>query len=401
MTLKVYLDNPYLKEIDANILEKSFKEDKYYFTLDRTIFYPHLAGGQPRDKGKINNINVIDVYEKDEDIVHILEEDIEGKDVQLSINWDNRFDLMQQHTGQHLLSSSFRSLFNAETVGFRIGEDYSTIDIQKPSLNKQEVKQVEFLTNKIIQSNFEVLSYIVKEDKLDEIPIDKLPTTDEDIRIVEIMGLDYSPCCGTHVNSTGEVGLVKIRKWENNKGNTRIEFLCGFRALDDYYWKNQYINEISSIMSSQDKDLLEKSKLLINQKENLEKENRKLKEDIYKYKGEFYLQEATSYKDIDYIVKEVKDINLKELGFISSYLNNNQEKLIQIYSIPNKENGQFLVNRSKDLDINLRELLNNISKDIELKGGGSPIVVQGAASSNLLNDVILKFYTKIREYYKG
>src|SRR5699024_4971686 len=238
-------------EIDANILEKSFKEDKYYFTLDRTIFYPHLAGGQPRDKGKINNINVIDVYEKDEDIVHILEEDIEGKDVQLSINWDNRFDLMQQHTGQHLLSSSFRSLFNAETVGFRIGEDYSTIDIQKPSLNKQEVKQVEFLTNKIIQSNFEVLSYIVKEDKLDEIPIDKLPTTDEDIRIVEIMGLDYSPCCGTHVNSTGEVGLVKIRKWENNKGNTRIEFLCGFRALDDYYWKNQYINEISSIMSSQ------------------------------------------------------------------------------------------------------------------------------------------------------
>lgn len=384
LTLKAYLNNSYLKEIDGNILEKSFQNNKYYIKLDRTIFYPHLAGGQPRDKGRINGVNVLDVYENEREIIHVLKEDIKEKKVHMSIDWDHRYDHMQQHTGQHLLSSSIYSLFNANTIGFYLGKNYATIDIEKPSLNLDEVKQIEYLTNKIIQYNFSITSYM----------------KDENIRIVEIMGLDSSPCCGTHLDTTGEVGLIKIRKWEKYKGNIRIEFLCGFRALKDYNWKNQYIREIAKMTSSRDKDVLEKTKLLIKEKEDLKKENRKLRGDLYKYKGESFLQKTTSYKGIDYIIKEIKDLNLKELGHISSYLSN-KEKLVQIYSIPGKEESKFLVSRSRDLDINLRDVLNEISKDIDLKGGGSPLVVQGGAVNENINDILIGFYRKIREHFKG
>lgn len=400
MTLKTYLNNSYLKEINAKILEKSFKDDKYYFKLDRTIFYPHLAGGQPKDLGTINGVEVIDVFENGSDIVHVLEEDIEYEDVHLSIDWDNRFDLMQQHTGQHLLSSSFTSLFNAPTVGFHLGEEYTTIDIQKPSLNKYEVEQIEYLTNKVIQSNFPILSYIIDKEKLDKIPIRKLPPTNKNIRIVEIMGLDYSPCCGTHVSSTGEVGLVKIRKWENNKDNIRVEFLCGHRALEDYNWKNQYIRKLAAVISSKDKDIVDKYEKILEDKLSLEKENRKLREDLYKYIGESFLQQTTNYKDIKYIIKEVTDMNLKEISSIASYLSS-KEKLIQIYSIPGETDGQFLISRSQDLNINLRNLFNNISQDIEVKGGGSSRTIQGGASIEVLNDFILEFYNQTRNNYKG
>lgn len=400
LTFKAYLDNSYLKEIQGNILEKSFKNNKYYLKLDRTIFYPHLAGGQPKDKGKINGVNVIDVYEDGDNIIHVVKENITNNKVYMSIDWDNRFDLMQQHTGQHLLSYAFNSLFSAETIGFHMGEDYTTIDIKKSDLTEEEVEKIEFLTNKIIQSNFVISTYMVDETQLSKLPVERLPSVDEDIRIVEIDGLDYSPCCGTHVNYTGEVGLVKIRKWERYKGNIRVDFVCGFRALKDYSWKNQYIREMSLMLSSKDKDLLEKTKLLMEQKYTLEKENRNLLEELYKYKGELYLKEAKSYDSINYIVKEFHDNSLKELSFIASYLNN-KEKLIQIYSVSNETSGQFLVSRSKDLDIDLRELLNEISESLILKGGGSPQMIQGGSSLVLLDNVIRSFYKEIRKYYKG
>lgn len=384
LTLKLYLDNSYLKEIDGNIVEKSFQNNKYYIKLDRTIFYPHLAGGQPRDQGQINGIKVIDVYESDREIIHVVKEDIKEARVDMAIDWDHRYDHMQQHTGQHLLSSSITSLFNSRTVGFYLGQDYASIDIEKPSLDLDEVRQIEYLTNKIIQYNFSIKTYMEKQDT----------------RIVEIVGLDSSPCCGTHLARTGEVGLVKIIRWGKHRGNTRIEFLCGNRALEDYTWKNQAVREIAKTMSAQDRDVVEKIKHLKKEKKKLKRENRKLREEVYQYRGESFLDSRTSYQGVDYIIKEITDLSLRELGQISSYLNQ-KEKLVQIYSIPGQEESRFLVSRSRDLDINLRNILNQISKDIDCKGGGSPLRVQGGAKNENINDLLIAFYRQIREYLKG
>ena len=161
MTNKLYMENPYLKEIHAKILEKKYRDKKYYIKLDRTIFYPHLSGGQPGDKGTINGYEVLETIEDNGSIIHVVEENISGVDVHLSINWDNRLDLMQQHSGQHLLSYSFDKLFNGQTVGFYISKDYVYIDIDIENITEAEIYQVEILSNKIIQSNFMIKSYFV------------------------------------------------------------------------------------------------------------------------------------------------------------------------------------------------------------------------------------------------
>lgn len=400
LTNKIYMENPYLKEIDAKIIEKIHKNNSYHIKLDRTIFYPHLSGGQPRDMGTINNTTVLDVYEDGRDIVHVINKDISTNSVKLAINWDNRFDLMQQHSGQHLLSSSFYRLLNAYTDGFHIGKESVYIDITKPELTEEEIQQVEFLSNKIIQSNFKIKSYIADENELSLLPIRKEPNTKDDIRIVEIDSIDYSPCCGTHVYNTGEIGLIKITRWNKYKNYTRVEFICGSRAIKDYTWKNQYIKEIGLLFTSKDKDVLKNTKKLINDVDNLKKENKKLKEELLKYRANSLLNDSKPINGIKYIVKEFKDISINELRPISSYLNS-KDKIIQIYSISDENVGQFFISRSQDLKIDLKKVFNKIAESIIIKGGGSNQTVQGVTAPVLLNSVIKKFYDEILINCKG
>ncbi len=396
MTNKLYMENPYLKDIDAKIIEKKYRDKKYFIKLDRTIFYPHLSGGQPGDKGTMNGIEVLETIEDNGDIIHVVGENINGLDVHISIDWDNRLDLMQQHSGQHLLSYSFDKLFNGQTVGFYIGKEYVYVDIDIENISDGEIAQVEMLTNKIIQSNFEIKSYFVDNSQLSKLSLRKTPKVDSDIRIVEIDGLDYSPCGGTHLFNTGELGLIKIRKWEHNRGNSRVEFVCGNRALNDYSWKHDYVKEISLLLSSKDKDIVDKVNKIYNAKEELEKENRTMKEKLYEYKANELLSQGQIINGIKYIMLEAKDLDFKDISYISTYLNNKHEKLIQIYALYNNSEGQFFVSRSKDLNINLKEILAEIAKNYEIKGGGSPNTVQGGCNSEDLKSIIEIFYNKVK-----
>jgi len=400
LTQKIFLDNSYAKEVNAEIISKEFKNNKYLIKLNRTIFYPHLAGGQPRDRGTIEGIQVLDVYEEGDDIIHVVNKDINKRYVQLKIQWDHRFDLMQQHTGQHLLSSSFYRLFNVRTLGFHIGRDYIYIDIEKSNLLEDEVRHVEYLSNKIIHSNFPIKTYFINQDRVDSIPLRGDVPKVENIRIVEIDNIDYAACCGTHLSSTGEIGLIKIRRWERYKGNTRVEFVCGNRALDDYNWKSQYINELSSMLSTRDKDVLRRVKILSDQKEKLDKENRKLREDIYQYKGELFYKDIKTLNNINYIIKYIEDTDLKEINFVARYLSQ-KPNLIQIYGVNNKDVGQFLITRSQDLDIDLKAIFDDISINRDVRGGGSPQLIQGGTSISNLDAVIKSFYNHIRNYYQG
>lgn len=402
MTHKVFMDNPYLKEMDGKIIKNQFKDKKSYIQLDKTIFYPHLAGGQPMDFGSINGLEVLEVYEDGEEIIHVVKGQLKATRVHMTIDWDRRLDLMQSHTGQHLLSSSFDRLFNAETIGIHIGDEYITIDVKKPYLTEDEASKVEFLANKVIQSNFRIKSYFVSKSQLSKIPLRRDTSIEDDnIRIIEIDNIDYSACCGTHVSNTGEIGLIKIRKWEKHKGNIRVEFVCGSRALRDYSWKNIYIKEIGRILSSKDTDVLDKVSHLYNTKDTLEKENKYLRDKIYNLKGDLFLKEISVEDGISYIIKEFKDVDLKEINLISSNLNRSQENLIQIYSIKTEELGQFLICKSKDLDIDLKDIFDNVSNRIIIKGGGNKQMIQGATSIAILENVMNKFKTEIKKYFKG
>lgn len=395
MTNKIFLENPYLKEIDARIIDKTYNDGKYYIKLNRTIFYPHLSGGQPGDKGTINGVNVLEVYEENLDIIHVIKENIHSDKVHLSIDWENRLDNMQQHTGQHLLSSSFYKLYNGETVGFHIGSDYVYIDVTLPSLSEDEVDKIEKYANKIISLNFPIESYFIGKNEISKIPVRKQPTVNSNIRIVEIENIDFSPCAGTHLRSTGEIGLIKIRKWENHKGNTRIEFVCGNRAIYDYNWKNNYIKNIALLLSAKDTDVYDKVSLLYTQKEELEKENRSLKEEIYRYKGEELLKDSIIINKLPFIIKVFEDVNLKEISAISSHLNSSKT-LVQIYGSKSDGKGQFLVSISKTIDINLQDIFKGISRELEIRGGGSNNTIQGSCAISDLEILMDIFSEEIK-----
>lgn len=395
MTDKIYLQNPYLREISARIVDKKYIDNKFYIKLNRTIFYPNMSGGQPMDKGTINGIEVLDTYEEGEDIIHVVKDNIQNNNVQLSIDWDTRFDHMQQHTGQHLLSSVFYNLYNAETVGFHLGREYVYIDITLPELTDEDVNRVEKFSNKIIFSNFNIKTYYIDKNNISKIPLRKQPPVTTNIRIVEIDGMDYSPCCGTHHRSTGEIGLIKIRKWEKYKGNTRVEFVCGNRALQDYSWKNTCINNISALLSSKDTDTYNKVKILFDHTEELEKENRDLQEELLKYKAKELLNDSTTLNSIQIIKHKFQNTNIKEISFMSSYLINNIDDLILILGIENAEKSQFILSRSNNLKINISNIFKEISKKLGVKGGGSIQTIQGGCSNTNLDLFINNAYEYI------
>ncbi len=399
LTEKLYIDNPYLKETHASITDKSFRDGAYLIKLNRTIFFPHMSGGQPRDLGTIEGKEVIDIYEENSEIIHVLKEDIDTKNVDLIIDWHNRFDLMQQHTGQHILSAAFEKLFNAQTVGFHLGKNYTSIDIELDSIEKSETLQIEILTNKIIQSNFNIRTDILKFDEIKDSDHIELSTDADSIRMVNISNISSTPCCGTHVSSTAEVGLLKIIDSEKYKGKIRISFLCGNRALKDYQLKNDIIKDISLSLSSATVDILDKFHKLKEDKEKLEGKYRDLNERFISSYGNELLKNKKSINNIDYIIEDLKNINRQDLSLLSSYLNKNRN-LIQIYKLSHEDQGSFLITRSDDLDIDLKTIFQQVTKDIKVKGGGNSKQIQGTVSLNSLDRLIENFYKKIRIYYK-
>lgn len=400
MTNKIYMENSYLRELEAEVLEKKYTNNKYYIKLNRTIFYPNLSGGQPGDKGTLNGVEILEAYEDGNDIVHVLNNNITGNKAIISIDWDNRLDLMQQHSGQHLLSSVFYKLYNGETVGFNISKEYVYIDITIPNLSEEEAEKVDYLANRIIYSNFNIKSYFASEEEIEKLPLRKLPTVSSNIRIVEIDGIDFSPCGGTHLNNTGEIGIIKIRKWERRKGLIRVEFVCGNRALHDYTWKNQYIKELGLLLTSKDKDILENIKKLYSSKDLLEKENRELRENLYRIKGDTILEGMETIGDIKFIYKELDNMDFKELGFIANYLSLNSS-LIQIYGLKNEEKGQLYISRTKDIDINLQEIYREVASKFKIKGGGNSNTVQGGCDLKDLKPIMDLFLENIKKQNKG
>ena len=233
MTEKLYYNSAYIKEWTSQVV-RSFEQDgAYYVVLEKTAFYPH-GGGQPCDLGRMQDIPVLDVVLEGDEVLHQVEALPASTEVQCVLDWERRFDHMQQHSGQHLLSAMASKLLNAETLSFHLGEEYATIDIALPSLTDEELHKLELEVNQQIYHNREIVSYFVTQEELQELPVVKPPIVTEAIRIVETKGVEYNPCGGTHVSRTGELGLIKLLRAEKQKGHLRLTFKCGKRALSDY-----------------------------------------------------------------------------------------------------------------------------------------------------------------------
>ena len=231
MTDRLYYKDSFIREFDARVLASERDGDRWRVLLDRTAFYP-TSGGQPHDTGRLGNVSVVEVADADDGgIVHYLSAELPPGPVHGTIDWARRFDHMQQHTGQHLLSAVFIELFGFQTVSFHLGREICTIDLTAPSIVPRHLLDAERRVNELIFEDRVVSVTYGSAQQLAEAGIRKQVDREGILRAVEIAGIDRQPCGGTHLTRTGQAGLVLLRKVEKSRLAWRLEFVCGGRAL--------------------------------------------------------------------------------------------------------------------------------------------------------------------------
>ena len=369
-TKRLYLEDPYRLEFEARVVEKGLREQKPALILDQTCFYPE-SGGQPYDQGWIDGKRVIKVFEEEERIIHVLDRDIDAESISGKIDWQRRFDHMQQHTGQHILSQSFTELFGAKTLSFHLGESVSTLEIALRDASDEEVERVERRANEIVFEGREVKTHFLSEDEVGRLPLRKPPPKKKRIRVVEVSDFDYTACGGTHVGRTGEVGLVKILKWERIRDNVRFEFLCGNRALQDYSAKNRILRELANRYTVHESEVLPAVEKLSSDLKSQKQISRKLQQKIAQYEAQEIIKKAEksiiSQTFTDRTHEEVRNLALNII---------HGGDFIVLLGLKGEERGHLILARSEGFDIDMRELIPLVSPLIKGKGGGNPSLVE-------------------------
>ncbi|WP_338707839.1 alanyl-tRNA editing protein [Paenibacillus amylolyticus] len=328
MTQKIYYDSAYTREWHTTITDRVDKEDGVYVTLAETAFYPH-GGGQPCDLGQIGGIAVLDVNIEDGEVWHKLERTPEETEVHCEIDWERRFDHMQQHTGQHLLSAITLKLTEAMTLSFHLGTEYDTIDVATAELGANQLTAIEQEVNRQIYRNARINTSWVTAEEAAQLPLVKQPTVTEDIRIVEIEGVEYNACGGTHVSATGEIGIIKLLKTEKVKGGTRIYFKCGTRALNEFTATQNVLNSIMVKLKTSKDELLERI-------EKMELEQKQLQTELNAVKttnDAYYAEELLAARQGLVIAQVFENKSLKDMQSLATKLTADHEGLVLFASI--------------------------------------------------------------------
>lgn len=289
MTDRLYYTDSYLKSFRANVVDRSDDGTRLY--LDQTAFYP-TSGGQPHDLGLLNGVRLVDVIDEEDRIAHVLAEPVaaDTNSAEGTIDWTRRFDLMQQHTGQHLLSAMFEDRYGWPTVSVHFGAESSTLDIAAPNWDVSVLEVAERVANELASENREIV--VTFEDTASAQGLRKPSDRAGMLRVVSIAGLDRSACGGTHVRSTGEIGAILLRRAERTKGQTRIEFLCGMRAVTMARHDATLLARSAAVFTAATDDVPRLVELQQQQLRDLERDHKKVKGELAVYEARKYWENA-------------------------------------------------------------------------------------------------------------
>lgn len=376
-TRQLYYRDPYLHTFNAKVV--SLKSG--WIALDQTAFYPE-GGGQPADHGWLEGQPVTDTQIDEQGVIWhqvslaaAIDTTVEGQ-----IDWLRRFDHMQQHTAQHVLSQAFWQLFQAETVGFHLGEQIVTIDLAGAELDVAALGQAEALTNAKLRGKLPVRSFEVSAEMLPASELRKLPQVDAEIRLVEIGDFDLCPCGGTHVRDLGEVGLVKVLSSERKRGNIRVAFVAGQRAYQDYASKHAQLASLSVLLSEPIANVAVAVERLQGRLQELEREEKRLREQVLVLEGKELMFTAQNLGSVRCVVQELHARSLDEAKFLASYLAEQGQSIV-LFGLPD-EPYRLVAAASADVTVPLGALLKDIVSKYQGRGGGSPTSAQGAVSSS-------------------
>lgn len=374
-TERLYYTDAYRAEFSARVVDRSDDGRRVY--LDATAFYP-TSGGQPNDLGTLGGIQVTDVIDEDARIVHALEKPL-GADAQVlgAIDWKRRFDHMQQHTGQHLLSAVFEDLFGARTISVHFGDKHSTLDLETDSLPTDKLARAERRANEIIAENRAVT--VSFEDATSATGLRKPADRDGPLRIISIDGLDRSACGGTHVRTTGEIGCAMLRGTERIRKTMRVEFLCGLRAVERSRADYSALTGIASTLSASLDDVPALVASQATQLKEADQARRKMERDLASYRAKAMFDVLPgSATEARITFQEGATQTMDQLRTLGQAVLEIERGVLVATTA---EGGGLLVAASEDSGVDAGKLIRESLGTVGGKGGGSPRLAQGSASS--------------------
>ena len=369
-TRRLYYDEPCLVEFEAEVVEKKTHEGSPGVVLDATAFYPE-SGGQPWDKGTLGGVDVLKVLDLDGVILHVLAAEVASGRLRGRVDWPTRFDHMQQHTGQHILSQAFFEVVRGETRSFHLGPEVSTLEIGLGAIDDPDLDRVEDRANAVVWEDREVKTYFVPEGAIDAVPLRRPPKKHGLLRVVEVAGFDHSACGGTHCRRTGEVGLIKVLGAEKIRGNLRFDFLCGRRAVGDYRVKDRGLRAVAGSFSCPPKDAPGHVARLAGDFKALKKRSRKLEERLAVFDAREVIGQARG----PLIAAVLADRSPEEARFLALNIIRSGRFAV-VYGAAGESQGHLILARSDSLAVDLRAAIPAIGALLPVKGGGGPSLVE-------------------------
>ncbi|WP_176535410.1 alanyl-tRNA editing protein [Bacillus cereus] len=389
MEQKLYYIDAYQQTFTTKVIKQEHDtEGNLYVVLNETAFYP-TGGGQPHDTGTLNGIPVNNVAEVNGEIRHFIVEQLHTEEVEGKIDWERRFDHMQQHTAQHILSAAFWDHFDIPTIGFHLGKETVTIDLEMENLPTETVEKAAQIANKIVFENHPIRIEWMDLEEAKTLPLRKEPTMTENIRVVIIENFDYNGCGGTHPKHTGEVGPIQVLGWERNKGGIRLTFIAGWRTLKLMGQKQQIMKDVSKQLNSSDTDIPAKvSQLLTSQKEN-EKAIQTMNEKLLFAEANELLQQPAEIHGGILISKVFTNRPMQEIAKLSAIITEQQEHAITYFVIENEDKLQCILACGKAMTLDMNALLKDALPTIEGKGGGNKKSALGGGKAIMTGDEFL------------
>lgn len=384
MTTRIYYTDSYRHTFEATLLALTEQAGRPALVLDATCFYP-TSGGQAHDLGTIKQWPVVDVVADDKgQIYHILDAwpdpaPVPGP-VTGQVDWARRYDHMQQHSGQHLLSQLLYRLFGWETVSVHFGERESTLDVEAATITAQQLAHAEAAANDLVYAARPITAYSVHERDLATVPLRRPPKVSGEIRIVEIEGYDYSACGGTHVHTTAEIGPIKLLRQERRRGQTRITFLCGKRALADYAYKHDLLLQAAAVYSTeigQVPELLARSQAQV---KSLQRQNDDLTLRLLSFEVETIAATATVINGHQVVIQQWAARPVDAVKTLANLLQA-RPLTIALLATTVEDKVTVVFARSEDVTIHMGNLLRDALKAFGGGGGGRPDFAQGGGVS--------------------
>lgn len=384
MTEKLFYEDSHRTECTGKVLACEEKKDHYEIVLDQTVFFPE-GGGQYADTGMLGEAKVLDVHEKQGVIYHWCDRPIEvGSTVVGQIQWEERFEKMQQHSGEHIVSGLVHEKFGYNNVGFHLGGGYCTMDFDGP-ITKDELKEIERLANEAVYQNLKIeVSYPSKEE-LENMEYRSKIEIDGQVRIVTIPKYDVCACCAPHVKDTGEIGMIKLVNMINYKGGERITMLCGRRALRDYDAKDENVKEISALLCAKELETAEAVRHLKEEQESLKGKYSSLKQKLLRYRAQ-----EIPVEEGDKTAVFACDLTGNEPRELMNLLLDKGAKICGVFAGTDDEGYRYVIgSRTEDV----RQIGKVMNEAFEGRGGGKPVMVQGTLCGK--EEEMKEFWEKI------